>query len=77
MRDFLLKIMATIDKISIAVPGGTCSLLLVAFIVLKLCNVITWSWIWVLAPIWLPIVIAIGIIIVLVSVFALAYILSR
>lgn len=33
------------------------SLLLLAFIVLKLCNVITWSWWWVLSPIWIPIAI--------------------
>lgn len=36
--------------------GGILPLLLVAFIVLKLCNVINWSWIWVLAPLWGPIV---------------------
>lgn len=29
-------------------------LLLVAFIVLKLTGVITWSWWWVLAPLWIP-----------------------
>lgn len=28
-------------------------LLGIAFIVLKLCKVITWSWIWVLAPFWI------------------------
>lgn len=33
------------------------TLLAVAFIVLKLCNVITWSWLWVLAPLWIPFVI--------------------
>ena len=36
---------------------GFCSLLCIAFIVLKLCKVINWSWIWVLAPIWIPIAI--------------------
>lgn len=30
------------------------SLLAIVFIVLKLCNVITWSWWWVSAPIWIP-----------------------
>lgn len=34
------------------------SLLLLAFIVLKLCKVIDWSWWWVLAPLWIPPVIA-------------------
>lgn len=34
---------------------GFCGLLTVAFIVLKLCKVITWSWLWVLAPLWIPV----------------------
>lgn len=32
---------------------GFCGLLTIAFIVLKLCNVITWSWVWVLSPLWI------------------------
>lgn len=32
---------------------GFTGLLTVAFIVLKLCNVIKWSWLWVLSPIWI------------------------
>jgi hypothetical protein len=32
---------------------GIGGLLLVAFIVLKLCKVIDWSWWWVLAPAWI------------------------
>ena len=32
---------------------GFSSLLQVAFIVLKLCKVINWSWWWVLAPLWI------------------------
>ncbi|MDO4465563.1 MAG: hypothetical protein Q4C49_00935 [Bacillota bacterium] len=40
--------------------GGTglCTLLTVAFVVLKLCHVIDWSWWWVLAPTWIPLGIA-------------------
>ncbi len=34
--------------------GGT---LTVIFVVLKLVGVIHWSWLWVLAPMWLPIAI--------------------
>ena len=41
------------QKITVTV-GGLPTLLLVAFIVLKLCKVITWSWLWVLAPLWIP-----------------------
>jgi hypothetical protein len=33
---------------------GFCTLLQIAFIVLKLCKVIDWSWVWVLAPTWIP-----------------------
>lgn len=33
-------------------------LLLVIFIVLKLIGVITWSWWWVLSPLWIPLAIA-------------------
>ena len=32
---------------------GFCSLLTIAFIVLKLCDVIQWSWWWVLSPLWI------------------------
>ncbi|HVS35775.1 MAG TPA: hypothetical protein VMS17_09345 [Gemmataceae bacterium] len=33
---------------------GVCGALGVAFVVLKLCGVIDWSWLWVLAPFWIP-----------------------
>ena len=33
---------------------GFCGLLSIVFIVLKLTGVIAWSWLWVLAPIWIP-----------------------
>lgn len=29
------------------------------FLTLKLCNVITWPWIWVLCPFWIPITIVV------------------
>ncbi len=43
---------------------GFTGLLTVAFIVLKLCHVINWSWWWVLSPIWIAILIVIIIILV-------------
>ena len=33
---------------------GFFGLLTIALIVLKLCKVIDWSWLWVLAPSWIP-----------------------
>lgn len=38
---------------------GFTSLLGIVFIVLKLCDVIHWSWWWVLSPIWIPVLIII------------------
>lgn len=36
---------------------GVCDVLAIVFIVLKLLGIITWSWWWVLAPIWIPVII--------------------
>lgn len=44
---------------------GLVGLLTVAFIVLKLCKVISWSWLWVLAPAWIPLGTAIGLVLIL------------
>lgn len=42
---------------TVSISGLFSTLLQIAFIVLKLCNVIEWSWLWVLSPIWIPVVI--------------------
>lgn len=34
------------------------------FVVLKLCDIITWSWWWVLSPLWLPLTICLSIVLV-------------
>ena len=36
---------------------GFTGLLTIAFIVLKLCHVIEWSWLWVLSPLWISFII--------------------
>ena len=43
--------------------GGTSflNLLFLVFLVLKLTNVITWSWWWVTAPLWIPVAIVVGV----------------
>lgn len=44
---------------------GFCGLLAIVFITLKLAEigaVATWSWLWVLSPIWLPITVVLSII---------------
>lgn len=42
---------------------GFIGLLTIVFITLKLCGVISWSWVWVLAPIWITLAAAILIVI--------------
>ena len=43
---------------------GFAGLLTLAFIVLKLCKVISWKWIWVLSPVWISIVLALVIFVI-------------
>lgn len=38
---------------------GFISILTLIFIVLKLCKMINWSWIWVLSPIWISVLLLI------------------
>lgn len=47
------------------VGGGFVGLLTITFIVLKLCGVIAWSWLWVLSPLWITWAIALLVILVL------------
>lgn len=54
---------------NITIQGLGSTLLLIAFIVLKLCHVIEWSWFWVLSPLWIPLALSI-IIIVVVAIWA-------
>lgn len=42
-------------KININLGGS----LFLIFLILKLTGVISWSWIWVLSPIWIPLIIAV------------------
>lgn len=46
------------------------------FIVLKLTRVIAWSWLWVLSPIWIPIVI-VAVITVLIFIFNVIRIIKK
>ena len=43
-------------------------LLQLAFIVLKLSGIINWPWVWVLSPMWIPLLMAFGIAAVLIAV---------
>ena len=54
-------------NVSSPFPG----LLTIAFVVLKLCKVITWSWWWVLCPMWISIAILIIIAIIYIILLAI------
>ena len=41
---------------------GLDTILTIVFIILKLCNVISWSWLWVLSPFWISLILTIIII---------------
>lgn len=49
---------------------GFGGLLTIVFIVLKLCGVITWSWVWVLSPIWISAIIVVVLVVLLVVINA-------
>ena len=55
-------------KTSTTAKGGMSFLevLLLVFIILKLCKVINWSWWWVLSPFWIPL--GLAVILLLISV---------
>ena len=46
--------------------GGVsfCTVLLIVFVVLKLTGNITWSWIWVLSPFWIPLVLTVVLVLI-------------
>jgi hypothetical protein len=51
---------------------GLTGVLFIVFLVLKLTGNITWSWLWVLSPIWIPIVFFIGSILIFLLILIVA-----
>lgn len=60
------------NEVNISIGGGFSGLLFIAFLILKLCNVITWSWWWVTAPLWMPLAFVIVVSIICVIVLAIS-----
>lgn len=52
------------NKNSSGATIGLLDVLAVVFIVLKLCGVINWSWVWVLAPIWIQVLLIVVVVII-------------
>lgn len=48
---------------------GFTGLLTIVFIVLKLCGVINWSWIWVFSPMWISAALCVAIFVFIVMIF--------
>lgn len=44
--------------------GGTGFCLFIIFLVLKLTNIIDWAWIWICAPIWIPLALVVGFLVI-------------
>lgn len=43
---------------------GFLGMLAIVFIVLKLCNVIAWSWWWITAPLWGPVALVLALLLI-------------
>ncbi len=56
---------------------GVTGLLGVAFIILKLCHVIDWSWWWVTCPFWAPFVIVFGVLTIMAFTFLVIQLLPK
>lgn len=53
------------EKKKVTISGiGFPGALTIAFIVLKLCHIIEWSWIWVLAPLWITFALVIVLVVI-------------
>lgn len=52
-------------------------LITLIFIVLKLTGVVNWGWLWVLSPLWLPIVISLCFVVILLLVGLVAYLIEK
>lgn len=53
------------SKITVTVTFPTAIILTIVFLVLKLCNMIDWNWMWILSPLWISV--ALDIIIITIS----------
>lgn len=56
---------------------GFGGLLAIVFIVLKFLNVITWSWLWVLSPLWIPLAFVLGVFLIWLIVIAVVVLFAK
>lgn len=56
---------------------GFVGLLTIAFIILKLCGVINWSWWWVLSPLWISAGLVVAVLLIIGIVCLIAHLVQR
>jgi hypothetical protein len=56
---------------------GFCGVLAIVFITLKLTGHIDWSWLWVLAPLWIPLLLTLAILACVFVVVAIAHVADK
>ena len=60
------------DKSSATGGGiGICTVLFIVFLILKLTGVITWSWVWICAPLWIPVALVLVIMLITIIVVSI------
>jgi membrane protein YdbS with pleckstrin-like domain len=59
------------NEVNVSIGGGFSGLLFIAFLILKLCGVISWSWWWVTAPLWIPVATVIVVVVFMLIVAAI------
>ena len=55
----------------VVVHSPICMILFIVFLVLKLTNVINWSWWWVTAPLWIPVSIALVLLLIAIAILGI------
>lgn len=62
--------------VKITSNSNFCIFLTIFFVILKLTGTITWSWWWVLSPLWLPFVISLSFAIIVLAFVSIVFILA-
>ena len=55
----------------VVVYSPSCMILFIVFLVLKLTNVINWSWWWVTAPLWIPVSIVLVVLFIAIAILGI------
>lgn len=50
---------------------GLCTVLFIVFLILKLTGVIAWPWVWVCAPLWIPLALVVAIMLITIIVVSI------